>query len=263
MPALALTVQPDEEGLMQQPPRHPRAAIISGTRAVMIVVHAISSFSVLLLVYLVGLYWYSGSVFITTLINSSSSSNNPQCFIMSSSGNWYSEYNNDTNCLSNAVSAARTMVFITLIMAEVIRCWTIRHFLHDIIYELFSNKMLLLATFISITGLLFVTLIPPLQYIFGTIDIGFHSWLLSVGCALFTAMIDEIIKYFYRSQYNSEQHWNNLNHSLNNILLELQLIRRQQRENNTSINSVGGGGMGKRFDSNTGSYHGWKGKKEI
>ncbi len=223
LPALALTLQKDEEGIMNEPPKPRKEPIIKGSRMVMIILHIVGLTIALIVVYFTGLYWHTGSLTIANLYPDNTPFNAIVCKRMDSHGNWQSITGGD--CVEDGVIKARTMTFITLVFSEILRVWSVRHFLHDIFYDLFGNPFLILATCLSITSVLLVTLVSPLQPIFHTSNIDYHAWLLCVGASLFTLSIDETVKYNYRVWFFSESKWQGMKEGFQEVINEIRSVR--------------------------------------
>lgn len=95
----------------------------------------------------------------------------------------------------NDINGARTMAFVTLILAELLRSYSSRSDKHTLFHiGVFSNKKLVLATLVSFVLMLIVMYIPALADLFDTVPLGFKEWIVAIPCALVPLVLGEIYK---------------------------------------------------------------------
>lgn len=95
----------------------------------------------------------------------------------------------------NNINGARTMAFVTLITAELLRSYSSRSDRHTLFHiGVFSNKKLVLATLLSFVLMIVVMYIPALADLFDTVPIGFKEWMVAIPCALLPLVLGEIYK---------------------------------------------------------------------
>lgn len=93
------------------------------------------------------------------------------------------------------INGARTMAFVTLILAELLRSYSARSDRFTLFHiGVFSNGKLVIATLISFILMLGVMYIPPLADLFDTVPLGFKEWIVAIPCALIPLVLGEIYK---------------------------------------------------------------------
>ena len=99
------------------------------------------------------------------------------------------------------LNKARTLVFTTLILGELLRAYSSRSE-HFSVFKigLFSNKKMLVSSLISFLLLLGVLYIPKLQLIFNTFSPGLDDWKLILPLAFLPFIVGEISKFFIGSK---------------------------------------------------------------
>lgn len=93
------------------------------------------------------------------------------------------------------VKSARTVAFVTLILAELFRAFSARSEKYSV-FELgvFSNKTLLWAVLGSLALTLIVVYVPFLQNIFDAVTLGFDAWMIIAPLALLPFIVGEVHK---------------------------------------------------------------------
>ncbi|MGN0349450.1 MAG: calcium-translocating P-type ATPase, PMCA-type [Roseburia sp.] len=157
LPALALGMEPVEEGIMEQKPRNPKDSIFAHGFAVEMVFYGIMVGVITLVAYALGEYVLS----------------DPEV----------------------ADATANTMAFATLVFCELTRAFAVRSERHSIFQiGLFSNKTMNKAFVVGLGLQLAVLLIPALQPIFNVTSLTATEWLVVVGLALLPLATSEIVK---------------------------------------------------------------------
>ncbi len=95
------------------------------------------------------------------------------------------------------INKARTIVFATLILSELLRSYSSRSE-HFTVFKIgiFSNKTLVRATLVSFLLLLVTLYVPFVQPIFNTFPLGLAEWKIVVGLALVPFAFGELVKLF-------------------------------------------------------------------
>lgn len=95
----------------------------------------------------------------------------------------------------NNIEETRTVVFTTLILAELLRSYSTRSQTHTIFeLGLFSNKTLVYGTLFSLALTMSVIYIPFLQPIFDTFPMGWGDWKIVLSFAFIPLIIGELFK---------------------------------------------------------------------
>jgi Ca2+-transporting ATPase len=158
-PAVALSMDPPAEDVMQEPPRSPKESIMHG------MVLFILASSLIQLAAEIGVFWY-GWAFV------------------------------------GSVEKARTMVFLTACLFELIVVWNCRSERRNAFTVGFlTNKSLAIAVIISVLSTIAVVYIPPLPAIFQTVPLNLVEWtiVISLSCLGFL-VIPEIFMQRSRKQ---------------------------------------------------------------
>lgn len=161
LPALALGTEKGESDIMEQKPRDKDEPIIDHSMIDNIVVQALAITVATLTAFFVGL---------NILYKSS----------------------------PDQVAGAETMAFATLILAELLRSFSVRSFdktLGEL--GLFTNMNLIYAVGVSVVLLLLVMFVPFLQDLFELISLSPMAWLVVLLCAFFPFVSGEIHKKFF------------------------------------------------------------------
>ena len=99
------------------------------------------------------------------------------------------------NLYPDNIEEARTVVFTTLIIAELLRSYSTRSQTHTIFeLGLFSNKTLVYGTLFSLALTMSVIYIPFLQPIFDTFPMGWGDWKIVLSFAFIPLTIGELFK---------------------------------------------------------------------
>jgi P-type Ca2+ transporter type 2C len=162
LPALALSVDPPDPDIMDQPPRDPKSSIF--TRNVLITIIVI------------------GVVMVVTML--------PMFIwkLTSIGGSWLDPDN-------PLIPEAQTMVLCTMVLFELFTSFACRSEIHSVFkLGFFSNKWLALANLSSLGLLMVVLYVPFLQDAFHVVHMGNEDWVLMAPISLSGFATVEIIK---------------------------------------------------------------------
>jgi Ca2+-transporting ATPase len=162
LPALALGVDPKAPDLMSRPPRPPAEGVFS--RTVSALLAAIALYLTLILIPLFAYYYY-----------------------------WNPGHLGDPELV---LVRAQTMVFITLVLAELVNAFNCRSdYLSLFKVGIFQNRFLILSVVVSLGMMVAVIEWEPLAYLFHTAPLGWRDWLLAAGLSLTLVPIVELVKW--------------------------------------------------------------------
>jgi Ca2+-transporting ATPase len=166
LPALALSVDPSDPDIMEQPPRDPKSSIFS--KNMLITIGAI------------------GMAMAATMI---------PMFIwkLTSEGGSWRDVNNPL------IPEAQTMVLCTMVLFELFTVLACRSEIHSF-FKLgpLSNKWLIYASLTSLALLMSVLYIPALNGPFHVVHMGAEDWMWIVPISISGFVIVEIVKLVYR-----------------------------------------------------------------
>jgi Ca2+-transporting ATPase len=165
-PALALGVDPAEEGLMRQPPRPPGERVVTPRMWRGIV--------------FVGVVMAAGTLYVLDAAL-------PGGFVEG----------------SGSLAYAQTMAFTTLMLAQLFNVLNARSDERSAFAHLFTNRWLWLALGVSIALHAVVLYVPALQRAFGTVGLSATDWLRCVGVASTVLWIRELGKVVTRATSHS------------------------------------------------------------
>jgi Ca2+-transporting ATPase len=161
-PALALGVDPKAPDIMKRPPRPPGEGVFTTTVVVLLTV--ISIYLTLMLIPLFAWYYYG----------------NPR----------------GLPDLDQVLVQARTMMFITLVLAEMVNAFNCRSdYLSLFRVGVFRNGVLVAAVVVSLGLLAAVVEVDPLARLFHTAPLRWQDWLLAGGLALTLLPVVELTKW--------------------------------------------------------------------
>jgi Ca2+-transporting ATPase len=162
LPALALGVDPKAPDIMSRPPRPPAEGVFS--RTVTALLAAIALYLTFILIPLFAYYYY-----------------------------WNPDNLSDP---TQVLVRAQTMVFITLVWAELVNAFNCRSdYLSLFKVGVFKNRFLILSVVISLGMMVAVIEWQPLAYLFHTAPLGWQDWLLAAGLSLTLVPIVELTKW--------------------------------------------------------------------
>ena len=157
LPALALGMEPVEEGIMKQKPRNPKDSIFAHGFAASMIFYGVLVGVITLVSYLLGEYVLSDPLL--------------------------------------ADGTANTMAFATLVFCELTRAFAVRSERMSIFQiGLFSNKAMNKAFLVGLVLQLIVLLVPFLQPIFHITPLTGIEWVVVVLLSLVPLVVSEITK---------------------------------------------------------------------
>ena len=159
-PALALGVEKGDEDIMNQPPRDPQEPILDKKTSIRIAVQSIAITIATIGAYQYGLHHFT----------------------------------------EHSLEGARTIAFVTLILAELLRSYSARSESHTVMsIGMFSNRALTLGTVFSLFMTLIVVYIPFMRTLFHTVFLGAEEWSRIIPFALIPFIVGETYKLFHKS----------------------------------------------------------------
>jgi Ca2+-transporting ATPase len=162
LPALALGVDPKAPDIMSRPPRPPAEGVFSPT--VNCLLAAIAIYLTVILIPLFA-YYYA----------------------------WNPWGLSDPEMI---LTEAQTMVFITLVLAELVNAFNCRSdHLSLFTVGLFGNRFLILSVLVSLAMMVLVIEWDPLSRLFHTTPLRWQDWLLAAGLSLTLVPIVELTKW--------------------------------------------------------------------
>jgi len=167
LPALALGVDPKAPDIMERPPRPPGEGVFTPAVNVLLVV-----ISVYLTLILLPLFAY---------------------YVLS-----------DPDRLGDPAQVlvqAQTMVFVTLVLAELVNAFNCRSARHSLFrVGFFQNRFLTGSVVLSLVMIVVVIQWQPLAHLFHTHPLGLKDWLIAAGLSLTLFPVVEASKWFLRRQ---------------------------------------------------------------
>jgi Ca2+-transporting ATPase len=165
LPALALGVDPKAPDIMARPPRPPEEGIFTGSVIALMVV--ITAYLTVVLIPLFHHYYHG---YLAVIGNQDLS-----------------------------LTRAQTMVFVTLVLAELVIAFNCRSEYHSIFrVGVLANRFLLLATLISLGMVVAVVQVPPLAQLFHAVPLGWKEWLFAAFLAFLLLPVVEVTKWLMR-----------------------------------------------------------------
>ena len=162
LPALALGVDPKAPDIMSRPPRPPAEGVFSPT--VNALLAAIALYLTVILIPLFGYYYY-----------------------------WNPWGLSDPEMV---LTEAQTMVFITLVLAELVNAFNCRSdYLSLFKVGVFGNRFLILSVLVSLGMMVAVIEWDPLSRLFHTTPLRWQDWLLAAGLSLTLVPVVELTKW--------------------------------------------------------------------
>jgi len=166
-PALALAMEPGNKSILKDAPRPKNESIIDRMMFVGIVVQSIVTTAVVLAAYYLGLVWHTPD----------------------------NIYTRDESKLI----WGRTMAFVVMSFAELIRAYTVRHARESVFaIGFWKNSFMQIAVFGSAALVFLVALTPGIQEIFNCTYLNQKEWTAVAILSLFPCVVEELTKYCYR-----------------------------------------------------------------
>jgi len=165
LPALALGVDPKAPDIMARPPRPPEEGVF--TRSVIALMVVITAYLTVGLIPLFHHYYHG-----------------------------YLAVMGDPEL---SLTRAQTMVFVTLVLAELVIAFNCRSEYHSLFtVGVLANRFLLLATLISLGMVVVVVQWPPLARLFHAVPLGWKEWLFAAFLAFLLLPVVEVTKWLIR-----------------------------------------------------------------
>ncbi len=174
IPSLALSREPPEAGIMEEPPRSLKERLFTGK------VFGRSLF--------IGVIIAAGAMF--------------GCLSAWMAGGWHygMVLTSDSSFYTSGVYAKGvTMTFAGIVVAQagnVLACRTSRQSIFRT--SLKTNKWIIAGIISQLSILAFLVYVPPMQHVFGTAALGLTDWLFLISLALVVVFAEEIRKFFVR-----------------------------------------------------------------
>ena len=168
LPALALSVDPYDDDIMERAPRDPQENIINKRLFVSIIVRG-----VIITIITLSLYYFALELYAPNWRNLPKTS--PDLFL------------------------PRSFVFSTLLICEILNVYNCRSERHSVFtISFWSNKWLILAVSISLVLNFILIYNPLLSNIFQLAPLPWYDWLLIIPLAFLTVFSEELIKIYWR-----------------------------------------------------------------
>jgi Ca2+-transporting ATPase len=165
LPALALGVDPKAPDIMARPPRPPEEGVF--TRSVIALMVVITAYLTVVLIPLFHHYYHG-----------------------------YLAVIGDQEL---SLTRAQTMVFVTLVLAELVNAFNCRSEYHSIFrVGVLANRFLVIATLISLGMVVVVVQWPPLAGLFHAVPLGWKEWLFAAFLAFLLLPVVEVTKWLMR-----------------------------------------------------------------
>jgi len=166
LPALALSVDPADPDIMEQPPRDPGSSIFSRR-----LITLIAARGVVMAVVMIALFTWK----------------------LTSNG---ASIRDTGNVL---IPEAQTMIFCTIVLNELVSVFACRSEIHSIFrIGFFTNKWLIIATLSSLALFLVILYIPALQSLFHVVPMQLIDWAVIIPVSLSDFITIEVVKWIYR-----------------------------------------------------------------
>jgi len=166
LPALALSVDPSDPDIMEQPPRDPKSSIFSKNMLI-----TIGAIGVAMAATMIPMFIWK---------------------VTSGGGSWRDPYN-------PLIPEAQTMVLCTMVLFELFTVLACRSEIHSF-FKLgpLGNKWLIYANITSLALLMGVLYIPALNGPFHVVHMGAEDWIWIVPVSLSGFVVVEMVKLVYR-----------------------------------------------------------------
>lgn len=173
-PALALAMEKGHPSIMENAPRSRDTRLMNGLMLIGTLVQMVALTSVVLFAFFWGLKDTTGSWL--GINDAKSTADIDECF-----------------------ETARTMAYIALSMAELVRAFTVRDPIISIwSYGVFTNVPMIVGVFVSSVLCIAVTSVPVVMDLFGCNYLSLEQWGITLSAVLAPAVVDEIMKPFFR-----------------------------------------------------------------
>lgn len=171
LPALALGVEPGEDGIMEEPPRDPAEPIIDGPMKQSILVQAIAIGVATLSAFAIGYFYFGGDIYNQAIAAGESVAVAEEMQLME----------------------GQTMAFSTLILAELLRAFASRSDKHTILQiGIGSNPAMVKAVIIGVLLLLIVLYVPFMRDLFSVSFMTLKEWVPTIILAFIPLIVAEV-----------------------------------------------------------------------
>jgi P-type Ca2+ transporter type 2C len=165
LPALALGVDPKAPDIMRRPPRPPGEGVFTPSVNFLLAAIALYLTALLIPLFAYYVYWNPGGL----------------------------------GSAAEVLLRARTMVFTTLVLLELVNAFNCRSDYHSLLSTgFFPNRFLNLSVLLSLLMMVAVIQWPPLGRLFHTAPLGWHDWLLAALLSLSILPVVEAAKWWLR-----------------------------------------------------------------
>ncbi len=189
LPAIALSMNRKEEGIMDQKPRNPKDGIFAHGGFYFTFGYGIVIFLITFIAYLIpGILAF----------NHSTASFAPQ--VMEEFGSGYSGF---VNCLENEIvhRECTTWAFTTLALSQIFHMLGMTDIKHSFIHVFRDGNVMLLVSFVLGFALqAFVTEVPGVTSVFSTSSLHILEWLILIGLSIVPLLIHEILAPIFRKK---------------------------------------------------------------
>jgi magnesium-transporting ATPase (P-type) len=221
-PAAAMSVEAAETNSMEVPPRKRKERILSGNIALGILGHALILVTMIIGVFLLGLYWNIGNVLLDNMYDVNDNLNTV-CSQLLDDGS--RKLISDPQCVADGLRTARTMAFLTIAFAETLRPMTARSFSLAFHRKAFRNRPLVAAIVGSLTCTFVIVFVPGVNDVFKLSTPRWFEWLVIFLAVCLTVLVDELVKVKFRSIARDEAQYHEISSRLTDILAEVQNTR--------------------------------------
>jgi len=162
LPALALALEDSAPDMMLEPPRDPKAPLVTGQMVWLIAWQGFMLSGATLTAFALGLHWYGGS--------------------------------------GDGLRSASTMAFMTLALSQVFHAFNARSQKRSAFDGIFRNGWLWGATLLCLALQAAAVYVPLLREVLQTVVPSRTDWAVVLGCSLAPVAIVELVKLFSRSR---------------------------------------------------------------
>ena len=227
MPAISLSVEPAAEDVMERAPRPRKQRILHGRMFTAILGHSFTLAAGAVACFIVGLVLQTGGTVLAGDLQAMATSAPGQatCTYLDYNGNWAQR--DATECGLKGFKEARTMVFVAIVFAELMRGFSVRSHTAPMWHAWASNRALLGAVVASTTVALILLLVPGVSSdVMGFQPIGWPQWLIALAFGPFlTLCVDEFLKARYAVEVQEQTRWEGVRSMLAEMRTELRRVR--------------------------------------